>query len=177
MVKKDFSKNKEKIMEMIKKAGSEEYETSWDEKGVPKSKKKTKVKMGRVSRARGARFELKVRKDLEEKSWVLDKWSNNVDLEENKIIPAKRKYNPFLRALSLGTGFPDFVGIKKIHDGCYDVIGVEVKINGILSKIEKEKCRFYLKEKTFSKILIAKAIKDGRKINIEYIDFEERYGK
>ena len=57
--------NKKEIMKRIEEAGDpENYETTWDEKGVPISKKKSKVKMGRVSRAAGGRFELKVRKDL-----------------------------------------------------------------------------------------------------------------
>ena len=129
---------------------------------------------GKKNRAAGSRFELKVRKDLEEQGWILDKWTNNVDLNEKKIVPAKRKYNPFLRALSIGTGFPDFIGIKIKGR---KIIGVEVKRNGYLSKEEKEKCKFYLKKKLFSKILIAKAIKQGRKINIEYIDFVKKYGK
>lgn len=170
------SENKKIILEKIKKAGSEEYATSWDEKGIPTSKKKSNVKRGKTARARGARFELKVRKDLNDDGWVVDKWSNNIDLEERKIVPAKRKYNPFLRALSIGTGFPDFITLKKIHEGSYDIMGVEVKINGLLSKIEKEKCRFYLDKGIFSKILIAKSIKNGRNINIEYIDFKTRYG-
>ncbi len=176
-MKKVNDSHKEKIMDMIEKAGSEEYEVSWDEKGIPKLKKKSEVKKGRTSKAKGARFELKVRKDLEDKGRTVDKWSNNVDLEEQKIIPAKRKYNPFRKAMMLSSGFPDFVSIKKISEGSYSVIGVEVKVNGILSKIEKEKCRFYLQQGTFSNIWIAKAVQEGRKINIKYEDFEERYGK
>ena len=164
-------KNEKKILEIIKKAGSEKYETSWDEKGIPKSKKKTKIKKGKYSRARGARFELKVRKDLEKKGRVVDKWTNNVDLDEDKIVIAKRKYNPFKKMLVVGTGFPDFISIKHIHDGVYSVIGVEVKINGILSKIEKQKCRWYLKNKIFSEIWIAK--KGARRGEIEYVDFRE----
>ena len=39
--------DKEKILEMIEKAGSEEYETSYDEKGIPISKKKSNVKKGK----------------------------------------------------------------------------------------------------------------------------------
>ena len=139
--------------------------------------KKDYSKQGKKNRAAGSRFELKVRKDLEAQGFILDKWTNNVDMEQGKIVPAKRKYNPFLRALSIGTGFPDFIAIKQIQEGSYNIIGVEVKINGTLSKIEKEKCRFYLKRKLFSEIWIAKAIKEGRKLNIEYIDFEKKYGK
>jgi len=172
-------KNKKEIMEMIRKAGDpNNYETSWDERGIPGViKKKSEIKKGRVSKATGARFELKVRKDLEEKGRVVDKWSNNVDLDEDKVVPAKRKYNPFSKVMAIGTGFPDFVSIKRIHEGAYSVIGVEVKINGLLSKIEKEKCAWYLKKGIFSGIWIAKAEKKGRKIEVVYENFLEKYGK
>ncbi|HJX50203.1 MAG TPA: hypothetical protein VJ438_01945 [Candidatus Nanoarchaeia archaeon] len=133
-------------------------------------------KQGKKNRASGSRFELKVRKDLEEKGWVLAKWTNNIDLESKKIIPAKRKFNPFLKILGIGTGFPDFIGIKVLNPG-QELIGVEVKKNGYLSKEEKEKCKFYLKTGIFSKILIAKAIQKHRKINIEYTDFVKKYEK
>jgi len=166
--------DKAKFMEMIRKAGDpENYETSWDEKG-PVSKKKSNIKRGGLSRAQGARFELQVRKDLENKGRVVDKWGNNVDLAEDKLAPAKRKYNPFRKMLVVGTGFPDFVAIKHIHDAVYSVIGVEVKMNGTLSKEEKEKCRWYLKNKIFSQIWIAK--KGVKRGEIEYVDFREKYG-
>jgi len=169
--------DKEKIMEIVKKANSNEYETSYNEKGVPVSRKKSKISMGRKSRVKAGRFELKVRRDLEEKGRVVDKWNNNVDLEEGKVVIAKRKYNPFSKVMVIGTGFPDFVSIKHIHGESYSVIGVEVKMNGILSKIEKEKCAWLLKNKIFSEIWIAKSIMKGRKIEIEYDDFKERYKK
>ena len=143
-------------------------------KFIKMEKKRNYSSQGKKNRAAGSRFELKVRKDLEAQGYVIDKWTNNVNLEEGKIVPAKRKYNPFLRALSIGTGFPDFIGIKIKPR---KVIGVEVKRKGYLDKDEKEKCKFYLKKKLFSKILIAKAVKEGRKINIEYIDFAKKYGK
>ena len=168
--------HKKEIMERIMKAGNEKYETSWDN-GIPKSKKKSEIKKGRSSKARGAKFELKVRRDLEDKGRIVDKWTNNVDLDGGKVIIAKRKYNPFFKVMTIGTGFPDFISIKQIYEGAYSVIGVEVKINGILSKIEKEKCAWYLQKGIFSQIWIAKAIKKGRKIEIEYDDFAEKYGK
>ncbi|MCK5043624.1 hypothetical protein KAR52_01315 [Candidatus Pacearchaeota archaeon] len=167
--------NKEKIMEMIRKAGSEKYETEWDEKGIPKYKKKSEIKKGGKSRAAGSRFELKVRKDLESKGRIVDKWANNVDLEEGKVIIAKRKYNPFMKVMTIGTGFPDFISIKHIYEEAYSVIGVEVKMNGILSKIEKEKCAWYLQNKIFSQIWIAK--KGEKRGEIMYDDFAEKYGK
>lgn len=134
-------------------------------------------KQGKKNRAAGGEFERRVRKDMEEKGWILDKWTNNVDLELRKIIPAKRKFNPFLRILGIGTGFPDFIGIKLEKSKKKELIGIEVKKNGYLSQEEKEKCRFYLETGLFLKILIAKAIKKDRKLNIEYIDFIEKYGE
>lgn len=175
-MKKVKKENKEKIMDMIKKAGSEEYETSWNKGGkFSTSKKKSEIKKGRTSRARGARFELKVRRDLEEKGRVVDKWNNNINLETKKLIIAPKKFNPFSKVMTIGTGFPDFISIKHIHNEMYSVIGVEVKMNGLLSKIEKEKCVWYLKNKIFSQIWIAKAVPKGRKIEIKYVDFAERY--
>ena len=132
-----------------------------------------KSKQGKRNRAAGARFELKVRKDLEDKAWIIDKWTNNVDLEEQKLVKAKRKYNPFMKVMVIGTGFPDFIGFR-IEKKKYNVIGIEVKGNGWLEKSEKEKSRFLLKEKIFSKILIAK--KGKKRGEIEYTDFEKKYG-
>ncbi len=176
--------HKEEIMKRIQEAGdSDNYETSW-ENGIPKSKKKINIKRGGLSRAQGARFELKVRKNLEEKGRFVDKWTNNVDLPskddsgepiEGKVVQAKRKYNPFKKMLVVGTGFPDFISIKHVQGGLYSVIGVEVKMNGILSKIEKEKCVWYLKNKIFSQIWIAK--KGEKRGEIVYDDFQEKYGK
>jgi len=177
-MKRVKKENKEKIMEMIRKAGSEEYETSWNKGGVfSTSKKKSNVKRGKSSRAAGSRFELRVRKDLEEKGRIVDKWSNNVDLEGGKLIMAKRKFNPFSKVMTIGTGFPDFIILKHVHDEMYSVIGVEVKLNGLLSKEEKEKCAWLLKNKIFSKIWIARAEKKGNKIEVVYDDFGERYGE
>lgn len=168
-----------KFLNKEKKAVSPEYETSWDERGLPVSKEKKKIRSGRASRAKGTRFELKVRRDLEEKGRVVDKWNNNVEFEEDRgrLIIAKRKFNPYTKFMALGTGFPDFISIKNIHDGLYSVIGVEVKVNGILSKEEKMKCRWYLEKNIFSAIWIAKEKKIGRKSEVEYIDFKERYMK
>lgn len=173
--KKIPKSHEEEILKRIKQAGDpHNYITEWKE-GVPKSKKKSEVKKGKLSKERGARFELTVRRDLESKGRFVDKWNNNVDLEENKLIIAKRKYNPFSKVMALGTGFPDFISFKEGPSGLYSVIGVEVKINGILSKIEKEKCKWYLENKVFSEIWIAKSEKVGRKIVVVYTDFREKY--
>ena len=145
--------------------------------------KEDKSKLGKKSRASGARFELKVRKDLESKEWVVDKWSNNVELNfewqyngalatepkegyNGKLIPAKHKFRGPGIPMAMGTGFPDFIcyrqnyltiqdkgGIREIIR--YEVIGVESKSNGYLTEEEKEKCIWMLDNNVFSKILIA----------------------
>ena len=43
-----------------------------------------KKTQGKKNRAAGARFELKVRKDLEEKGWVVSKWMNQVVFEDEE---------------------------------------------------------------------------------------------
>jgi len=132
-----------------------------------------KSEQGKKSRAKGIAFEAKVRQDLENLGWVVAKWTNTVDYEKNKIVPAKRKYNPFLKALSVGTGFPDFICFRRQEQG-FDVIGLEVKGNGYLDQVEKGMCIWLLENKIFSRILIARKSKEKGKI--EYIDFNVKYG-
>ena len=138
---------------------------------MPKKKisKKDKSRQGKKNRAAGARFELKVRNDLESIGWIIDKWTNNVDLEKKELVKAKRKFNPYLKILGIGTGFPDFIGFRK-EKNKYNVIGIEVKANGWLDKQEKEKCVFLLKKKIFGKVLIAKKVK--KRGEIEYTKFK-----
>jgi len=177
--------HKEEIINLIKKAGDpNNYEVSWDERGIPKAIEKAKIKRGSLSRAQGGRFELKVRKDLEKKGRIVDKWTNNLEFEKdfnNKIIFSTgkliiaRKYNPFKKMFILGAGFPDFITFKHVHSGLYSVIGVESKMNGVLSKEEKEKCKWYLEKEFFSDIWIAKKAKTRG--SVEYVDFRERYMK
>jgi hypothetical protein len=132
---------------------------------------------GKKSRAAGQRFEAKVRKDLEDKGWVVSKWMNTIDYDREgkigKIVPAKRKYNPFMKVMTIGTGFPDFVCFKKDGEG-YEVIGLEVKGNGYLDSVEKGMCMWILTNKIFSRILVAKKPKEGK--GIDYFDFKEKYG-
>jgi hypothetical protein len=169
---------REEILEKIKNASSEKYVTEWDDSGrIGTQKKKSNIKKGRTSRAAGARFELIVRKDLNEKEWTVDKWSNNVDLDSEKVIIAKRKFNPFKKILTIGTGFPDFIAFKRTKENLYRLVGVEVKMNGLLSKQEKEKCKILLDKGIFNEIWVAKKEKVGRSIGIEYVDFRERYSK
>jgi hypothetical protein len=155
-------------------------------------KKLDKKAQGKKNRKSGAKFELEVRKDLESKGWVVSKWQNNVEFPDNninlppeervgKLIPAKRKFNPFSKALSLGTGFPDFIvytlnpidtdltfaNFKGSDEEDY-VIGVEAKMNGYLDAIEKDKCGWLLENNIFSRILIAKKGKGGEIIYNEF---------
>ena len=44
--------------------------------------KSVRSKRGKKSRAAGGRFELKVREDLEKKGWIIARWTNNVEFEE-----------------------------------------------------------------------------------------------
>jgi hypothetical protein len=114
-----------------------------------------------------------------------------------KLIPAKRKYNPITkRPMAEGTGFPDFICYKGVLDKfskykseiilveigrenlindienevkeVYEIIGVEAKTNGYLDKEEKQKCKWLLDKKIFSRILIAS--KNGKEI--KYKEFE-----
>jgi hypothetical protein len=70
---------------------------------------------------------------MEEEGWIVDKWSNNIDLQTDEIVKAKSN-----RFLSRSCGFPDFVMFKKYVVN-YDLQFVECKVNGTLSKEEKLK--------------------------------------
>lgn len=155
-----------KIGEEIKKIAT------FDTEGNVILKNKKDVKRGKRSRAAGARFELKVRKYMEDGGWVLDKWTNNVDLDAGLLVKAKRKYNPFKKMLIIGTGFPDFIALKPLEKN-HEVIGIEVKSNGWLDKSEKAKCKWLLEKGIFSKILIGK--KGKKRGELVFDDFAERY--
>jgi len=159
-------------MELKSKEVESVYKATVDDSGKVVLKKKSKIRRGSKARATGSNFELKVRKDLQKKDWIVDKWTNNIDLENGALHPAKRKYNPFSKVMAIGTGFPDFICFQKMGK-FYKIIGVEVKINGALSKIEKKKCKFYLKNKIFNEILVAKKKKIGNRVFVEYINFSE----
>ena len=163
-----------------------ELESFFDREGNLSFKKKENVKRGKKSKAAGSQFELRVRKELEERGWIVDKWSNNLDLNLGKIVPVKRTFipfkkgsvgvvsNPFMGGFSsIGVGFPDFIAMQKVGEGKYKVIGVEVKINGTLSREEKLKAKWYMENEIFAEFLIAKKVKEKNKIRIEYTDFKK----
>ena len=131
-------------------------------------------KQGKRNRARGQLFEIKVREDLEDKGWIVTKWMNTVDFDRDKIAPARRKWNPFTKSLSIGTGFPDLLCFKK-NKKFFEVIGVEVKTNGSLDKFEKGQCVWYLEKGFIPRILIAKKTKEGNRVVVKYEDFKEKY--
>jgi len=172
-----------------------------------------KKSQGKLNREAGARFERKVRKDLESKGWIVDRWTNNVKFPKDdlknpkvmyigdntwhnsygKLIPAKS-----FMGRSRTNGFPDFIVFRNINlidisfkelpiseivsepikgirvskkvlkpkkvGVLQQVIGVEVKSNGYLSKEEKEKCKWLLENNIFSKILVASKSKKRGKI-------------
>lgn len=153
-----------------------EFKTRFNEDGSIRFIKKEDADSGRKSKKGGGAFEARARKDLEEKGWIVDKWSNNLDLDTGLIHPAKRifrKFNANMGVMTIGTGFPDFVCFQKMENGLFKVIGVEVKMNGTLSRIEKEKCAWYLENEIFSEILIAKKVKEKNRVRVEYINVEE----
>lgn len=98
----------------------------------------SKVKQGKKNRLSGAAFERWVRKNLEDKGWIVFKNNNNVIDGEYK--QGKAKFNPVTHALMMnGQGFPDFLCIGKI---IHELQFIECKTNGRLSKEEKEKCKW-----------------------------------
>ena len=107
-----------------------------------------------------------------------------------KLIPAKvtwRRTPHGMFPMGLNSGFPDFVMFRKnytpnknqegLYVWLYEVIGVECKSNGILTKIEKQKCQWYLDNNIFSRIDIAEKTKIKNRVVIVYHNFVERYGK
>lgn len=136
-------------------------------------------KQGKKNRVSGADFERRVRANLEKQGWIVFKNNNNVidDNGDKRYKQGKAKYNPFTKNLMMNSqGFPDFICIKKKiiereFSGLYEVIGVECKCNGQLSKEEKEKCEWLLENNIVTKILIAYKSKEGRKIIVNYKDF------
>lgn len=85
-------------------------------------KNPTKVKQGKTNRRLGKAFEVLVRKDLEKKSWIVNRWNNNLNLIQEDIgefnfecVQSKPKFNPFTKSLMMNTsGFPDYVCHKTV---------------------------------------------------------------
>jgi len=125
---------------------------------------------------------------------------SNINKEPDKregmqLKQAKMKwtFGPMGRfPLNTSPGFPDFIayiipnsmtvkigdsnfnfdGVSSGKNNMYLVYGIESKINGKLDKKEKEKCKWLLDNKIFSKILIASKHKVKNKIVIKYEEFK-----
>ncbi len=177
-----------------------------------------KKEIGKKSRNAGKAFEVRCRAFLEKQGWIVDRWTNNVELQKEnskevygfhngekfiygRLVPSRPKFifnskTKTRQILGLHSGFPDFIIFKKLREepfckecnrptnvddgwcfGCsttpgkdnletkklYEVIGVECKIHGKLDKEEKEKAKWYLKSKIFSKfIILSKGEKRGQ---------------
>ena len=121
----------------------------------------------------GADFERRVRKDIDRRGWNISKYQNNIEFEKDadnqilywtgKSVPAKAS-----KFRLSSTGFPDFICIKRINRTFYDVIFIECKTNGYLSKIEKVKAKWYIENNYCSSFLIASKEKIKNKIHINY---------
>lgn len=116
----------------------------------------SKSKQGKKNRAAGKRYELKVRASLEKEGFIVVKWTNQVDLINNKLIQAKSKYNPFLkRVINEGSGLPDLLGYRLLRGrNLFEIIGFEAKLGKYLDAEEKKKMRWLLDNKIFNKIFI-----------------------
>lgn len=164
-----------------------------DEIFVEKHEKDPKqVKKGKKNRSSGSVFEKKVREDLEKKGWIVSKFQNTVEFAKKKevfeisqissldarLIHAKNHFLGPGKPVMLGAGFPDFIAFRRqnlgggVYDFCYDVIGVEAKSNGKLSRLEKNKCKFLLEKRIFNRILVASKKKEGRKVVVEYVELK-----
>ena len=152
-------------------------------------------KQGKRNKAMGADFERRTRKDLEAGNWKVSKYGNNVRDSKprdglahafhiKKCIPAKPGMYRMMQ-----TGFPDFIAYQ-IVDGrseCADtlvtqdgsiqidadasVFFIECKVNGYLSKEEKEKAQWYLDNGYCSKFLIAYKTKEKNRVKVNYKEF------
>jgi len=109
-------------------------------------------KMGKAGRAAGKRFEVKVRKDLEKKGWIVFRNSNDVEFFQDmqpfdshvspvkgKFSQAKTKWNPFTKMpMSLQSGFPDFVVLINLKSETTDGKAVRdtLTINGEVKEVQ-----------------------------------------
>lgn len=98
--------------------------------------KEEKSRIGRASRIKGAKFEKAIREELELEGWIVTKWNNNIDLDTKTMIAARSN-----RFRARSTGFPDFLCLKPLEGtNLHSIRLIEVKYNGYLDPIEREKC-------------------------------------
>ena len=75
------------------------------------------VKRGKKSRASGAEFERRTRKDLESQGWIVSKWMNNVELPYLRCIPIDSITPKEHEKLRCNNQFLDFMRTIVKHDG------------------------------------------------------------
>lgn len=136
-------------------------------------------KQGKSNRRKGGSFELSVRKDLEDKGFICSKWMNNVEFQVKttdktfhfgKLVPSKRKFNPFNKIMALGTGFPDFIALRVQGGKVTTFIFVEAKSNGYLDKEEKAKAEWYINEFGLPFAVASKDKKNKGEIAYKYLN-------
>ena len=133
-------------------------------------------KQGKRNKAMGADFERRTRKDLEEKGYIVSKWQNNVITKSKEGVeyaPESYTIKPASPGMfrMMQTGFPDFVAYRRVGE-FYKIIFVECKVNGYLSKIEKEKAKWYLKNKYCHVFYIAYKTKEKNRVKVNYKEVE-----
>lgn len=153
------------------------------------------VARGKSNKKKGNQLEAEARTALVGAGYILCRWQNTVEfttdydaggsIEVGKLVGARPKFNFFTKSLSyVGTGFPDFIVMKKIQSlsfdekeryqaGAYQVIGLECKRSGYLDPEERGMVKWYLDNKIFPKIVIAKKDKTGHMIFIDSQTKEE----
>jgi len=152
-------------------------------------------KQGKKNKRIGADFERRVRKDLELKGWIVSKWQNNLQYpEENINLPPEERED--FKCISakpgkfrmMQTGFPDFIAYQMYDEEenfldtgaipktkpikMYKVIFVECKTNGYLSKEEKEKAQWYIKNNYCEEFWIAYKTKEKNRVLVNYKKLE-----
>jgi hypothetical protein len=156
-----------------------------DELDETNKAKLAKKNMGRKSRASGKTFEKKCRTFLEGMPYryIVARWTNNLEpftqvdgTQGYKMIPSAphAKFNPFFKRMQVfntNTGFPDFFGFYPGEQT--ELIGFECKKAKYLSKEEKDKCQWYLREYIFSRIFVMYPGKKRGVIEMDEIEREE----
>ena len=130
-------------------------------------------KQGKLNRKRGADFERRVRNDLVDDGFVVNRWSKGVDFEDDKLVDSRPLFING-RVLNISSGFPDFMIYQP---AVFEVEGVECKINGKLDAEEKRMAKWLLDKKIFAKLWIASKVKEGNRIKIKYEEFSDKEPK
>ena len=143
-----------------------------------------KSTQGKRNRLAGADFERRTKKHLQEFGWIVDRWTNNVELPHEKFVAINENQNPCNSKIFVSgkcipaksnrfntrtNGFPDFFAYKLGLKFNF----IECKINGRLDKTEKLKAQWYLDNNYCDKFFIAyKTIENG-KVHVNLKEFNQ----